>query len=48
MASPAALAPPDGLDSPRRQWVVFAVLLGTFLGNLDAAIANTRRAGDRA
>jgi DHA2 family multidrug resistance protein-like MFS transporter len=36
----AALAPHDGMESPRRQWAVFAVLLGTFLANLDAAIAN--------
>ncbi|WP_233828729.1 MFS transporter [Paraburkholderia sp. ZP32-5] len=36
----AALAPPDGMESPRRQWAVFAVLLGTFLATLDAAIAN--------
>jgi DHA2 family multidrug resistance protein-like MFS transporter len=28
------------MATPRRQWAVFAVLLGTFLANLDAAIAN--------
>jgi DHA2 family multidrug resistance protein-like MFS transporter len=33
-------APTDGLESPRRLWAVLAILLGTFLANLDAAIAN--------
>jgi DHA2 family multidrug resistance protein-like MFS transporter len=36
----ATLSQPDGLESPRRQWAVFAVLLGVFLANLDGAIAN--------
>ena len=31
---------PDGLGLPRRYWAVLSILLGTFLGNLDAAIAN--------
>ena len=31
---------PDGLPIPRRYWAVGAVLAGTFLGNLDGAIAN--------
>jgi len=30
----------DGLGLPRRYWAVLSILLGTFLGNLDAAIAN--------
>jgi DHA2 family multidrug resistance protein-like MFS transporter len=30
----------DGLEGPQRHWAVFAILLGTFMGNLDAAIAN--------
>jgi len=36
----AQSAQADGLESPRRQWAVFAVLLGVFLANLDGAIAN--------
>ena len=34
------IVPADGLESPQRQWAVLAILLGTFLANLDAAIAN--------
>ena len=30
----------DGLQGTQRHWAVFGILLGTFLGNLDAAIAN--------
>jgi DHA2 family multidrug resistance protein-like MFS transporter len=33
-------APADGLENPQRLWAVLGILLGTFLTNLDAAIAN--------
>lgn len=36
-ADPAAA---DGLAAPARHWATLAILLGTFLGNLDASIAN--------
>ncbi|MDB5989627.1 MAG: Major facilitator transporter [Herbaspirillum sp.] len=32
--------PADGLNTPQRHWAVLAILLGTFMANLDAAIAN--------
>jgi DHA2 family multidrug resistance protein-like MFS transporter len=32
--------PADGLDTPQRYWAVLAILLGTFMANLDSAIAN--------
>jgi DHA2 family multidrug resistance protein-like MFS transporter len=35
---PAAVA--DGLENPQRQWAVLAILIATFMANLDAAIAN--------
>jgi DHA2 family multidrug resistance protein-like MFS transporter len=35
-----AAAVADGLESPQRQWAVLAILLGTFMANLDSAIAN--------
>ena len=35
-----ALIKADGLDAPARTWATLAILLGTFLGNLDASIAN--------
>jgi DHA2 family multidrug resistance protein-like MFS transporter len=38
-ATPAA-APADGLENPQRLWAVLAILLGTFMANLDSAIAN--------
>jgi DHA2 family multidrug resistance protein-like MFS transporter len=37
----ASSSPPsDGLYGAQRLWAILAILLGTFLGNLDAAIAN--------
>jgi DHA2 family multidrug resistance protein-like MFS transporter len=39
-ASPAAATVTDGLHGAQRVWALLAILLGTFLGNLDAAIAN--------
>lgn len=35
---PAAVA--DGLENPQRLWAVLAILVATFMANLDAAIAN--------
>jgi DHA2 family multidrug resistance protein-like MFS transporter len=32
--------PVDGLEAPQRHWAVLAILLGTFMANLDSAIAN--------
>lgn len=39
-ASPVAATATDGLYGAQRIWALVAILLGTFLGNLDAAIAN--------
>jgi DHA2 family multidrug resistance protein-like MFS transporter len=39
-AAVAATPEVDGLESPRRQWAMFALLAGTFLSTLDASIAN--------
>jgi MFS transporter, DHA2 family, multidrug resistance protein len=37
---PALHAPGQGLDTPARHWATLAILLGTFVGNLGASIAN--------
>ncbi len=39
-ATPVAATATDGLYGAQRVWALLAILLGTFLGNLDAAIAN--------
>ena len=39
-ATTQSAAVADGLESPQRQWAVLAILVATFMANLDAAIAN--------
>lgn len=39
-AAPGAAPEADGLAAGPRRWATLAILMGTFLGNLDASIAN--------